>query len=794
MDSTTITTRPVVGTAKIAWICKLHDDIYRNQMITYAYDDISRRLADRTGHHANWFTFARWSSFTVGENLRLDKPSDAFETLMDRHAWLQPVRSPLAKLNHSMRTWSDAAMPRTLALGNRLVFHEIAHAVAAFLEWCDRDGRKRSNEEWCEYRQTIVGSSATELFPDCDIEWLRDGIEAYFLAMSESDPGAQSRLVLRGNVMLAAYEQWRLQPIVALALDPIAKNLVEFADSDMHSDNDGPRAVLKRARTPWAFRHRSALGQFAMERYQSFMTRHVMAWQGPITPDRTLLFGRGIPDWNGRAEAEALDSNDPNTRILEVFDRSGGTPEGRTADNWARFSDRMNFIVHLFRAGHDEQSLFEELSDRELRIVALDLSDENLDRLRAVGDPPADDLLATMTPPGAGDPRALIHRLIKDDYPTDKSWYGPGDIPAWVTASPERFRAGREFLRDYGLEIGAALFFASLPFSYTAARGAHVLTRTAELTTGRTSRRLAETGQLLMDLMAEGGMDSAADADAGVDTTIPLGPRTRNRASVEGVRLFHAVVRRMIDLDPKVNWDHRELGVPINQEDLIGTLVVFTVVVVDALAVLGIDFSRREMREARDDYIAYWLGVGALLGIDFTLLRHSAPTDPTALPLSLEELRLVGFAIFRRQAEPSLGGQTLTASLLEATTSAMPRRLKSYPAAAIRGFLGNQTADALAVPPAGSGRLIFSGVRVTTRLVSSRIPNGGRALASASTKALYKYWIKKNHGDFPVWRIEAAPAWGLKAARPPDLTPNDVDLVAAEQNEGGAAGPGDRAG
>ncbi len=782
MENVTTPRRVVIDTAEIEAICQLHDDLYRNQLITYAYDCISRRLAAATGGHANWFTFARWSSFTVGENLRTDKPSDAFLNLVNRKRLLRSLRTPLTQLNRKTRTWSDAAMPRTLALGNRLVFHEIAHAVVSFLEWCEATGEERSPDEWQDYRSSIVAAPATELFPACDIEWLRNGIESYFLAMSERDPVRQSRLVLRGNVMLAAYEQWRLQPIVALALDPIAKTLVRFADTDMHSDNEGPRAILRRAGTPWAFRHRSAAGQFAMERYQHFMTRHVMAWQGPLNSIGALSFGQGIPypsDGDGHVGLDD-DPNDPTTLILRVFDRSGGQVEGRTAQNWARFSDRMNFIVHLFRAGHDESDLFDAMSERELRIVGLDLSDGNLDRLRARGDRPADDLLAELIHNDGGDPRALVHRLIRDNMPKDRNWYGPGEVPEWVDASQDRLRKGRSFLCEYGAEIGAALFFASLPYSYTAAHGAHVLTRTAELTTGRTSRRLAETGQLLLDLMA-------SDPNG-----IPLGPGTLGRESVEGVRLFHAAVRRMIDTDPSVIWDAAELGVPINQEDLLGTLVVFTVVVVGALEKLGIDFGEPAMRDARDAYVEYWVAVGALLGIDFDRLRRT-DLDRAKPPLNFDELVLIGAAIFRRQGEPSLDGQTLTASLLEATQRAMPYGMKHYPAAAVRGLLGNETADALGVPPAGTGRFVFSGVRAGTRLFWSIGAQQRRELASETTRFLYQYWIDMNEGHFPAWRTAAVPEWGLRP-RSDLAAPVDIDLTAAEQKERGPAGSGNRPG
>ena len=219
-----------VDTAAIEEICQLDDDVYRNKWITHVYTVLSDRLKKLTGeNNATWFTFARWSSYTVGENLRFDQPSAAFQEFLDRHPPLGmwPVRQQLTRLQLDLRRLSDAAMPRTLAMGNRLVFHEIAYTVSAFLDWYEATGTP-TLDEWIVYRDTIKGEPESDLFPKCDINLFRDGIEAYFLASRERDERVKARLVLTGNVRLAAYEQWRLQPIVDIALDPMARHLVKF--------------------------------------------------------------------------------------------------------------------------------------------------------------------------------------------------------------------------------------------------------------------------------------------------------------------------------------------------------------------------------------------------------------------------------------------------------------------------------------------------------------------------------------------------------------------------------------
>jgi hypothetical protein len=449
----------------------------------------------------------------------------------------------------------------------------------------------------------------------------------------------------------------------------------------------------------------------------------------------------------------------------------------------------MSFIVNLFRAEQGDEHLFAPMPVREMRILDLNLSDNRLDHLRTIGDEPVDRLVrAAHERAPDSTPRELMDQLVAD--PDDHAT----DLPAW--ASPDQLRLGQQFLCEHGLELASALFYASLPYSYTAARGARVLTYTAELTGGRTARRLAETGQMLLDLMV---VDPDQD---------PLTPGTRAFASARGVRRAHALVRAKIKHDRDARWDEDELGVPINQEDLLGTLIVFTVVAVDALEKLGVDFSTDEAKAYREAYVHYWLVVGHHLGIRYDLLRGNL-LEPTDVPLDLEELRLVQSTIFRRQSEASLDGQTLEASLLAAVSKTMPPLMGGYPVAATRGLLGRERSDALGVPPAGPARMLFEAARLSTRLFSPRLPGQGLAwLSRFSTKALYQRWIDEHDGAFPQWRLDAVPHWGLHGRgtppAPPAPTPKPkpapkpdgpssttvVDLNAAEAEEHGAVGDG----
>ncbi len=266
------------------------------------------------------------------------------------------------------------------------------------------------------------------------------------------------------------------------------------------------------------------------------------------------------------------------------------------------------------------------------------------------------------------------------------------------------------------------------------------------------------------------------------DNPSPLQPGTRGAQSVRGVRLFHAAVRHMILHDNESPWSVERYGVPINQEDLVGTLVVFTVVVLDALDNLGIVTNSPANAQARDDYVHFWLAVGHLLGIDYSLLRRS-PSAPDEQPLTIEELRLVGETIFRRHARESADGQTLMASLLDVMQRQMRLPMtKNYPAALTRQLIGNTNADMLGVPPAGPVGMLIDLARPFLRVVAPHLQ--GRSLsklASMVTQRMYQQWIDAERGNRPPWRVDylQQKKWGL---RPPEYESPHLEAVArAEQ-------------
>ncbi|MCY0994860.1 oxygenase MpaB family protein [Nannocystis sp. ILAH1] len=202
------------------------------------------------------------------------------------------------------------------------------------------------------------------------------------------------------------------------------------------------------------------------------------------------------------------------------------------------------------------------------------------------------------------------------------------DWPAW--ADPDKVRLGERLFQRYGMQMTLAYFTWSLPCCYAWAKAAKVLTWTGGIDKN-VHRRIIETAQFVLDVMAEGGLEPKG-----------FGVRTAQK-----IRLLHATIRYHVGRDPK--WRASEWGTPANQEDHVATLLTLALVP-RVLTKLGMDFSRDE----EDAYFHCWRVIGHYLGI------HEA-----LLPRDLEDAEQLWEAIQQRQVRPSEDGVALTTALVE---------------------------------------------------------------------------------------------------------------------------------
>lgn len=186
------------------------------------------------------------------------------------------------------------------------------------------------------------------------------------------------------------------------------------------------------------------------------------------------------------------------------------------------------------------------------------------------------------------------------------------------------------------------------------------------------------------------------------------------------VRLMHATVRR--SLLRRQDWDTRAWGIPINQTDMAGTQLEFSVVYILGCMALGYRFTREE----REAVMHLWRYVGVIMGASDELLAHdfrsgvrqaciqtltnpTADADSRALAKALHELPL------RVAKTPT-----------ERTLAALVMR---YRVAVSRFTLGDEAVDDIGLPPAPLHPLlaIFSAGQFGLETMRKHIP-GANAL------------------------------------------------------------------
>ncbi|MCY1077821.1 oxygenase MpaB family protein [Archangium lansingense] len=299
---------------------------------------------------------------------------------------------------------------------------------------------------------------------------------------------------------------------------------------------------------------------------------------------------------------------------------------------------------------------------------------EWLDRMRSVGDPGVDALIAEHV--ATRGPESL-ELLLRDLFRTQRMPEADPLVRSYLEVLPrielvdrEVIARGQDLFGLYGPEVLMILGSYSLPLAYAAGHGVQVVYRSRRLK-DEPIRRLCDTAQMVVNVMQPGELE-----EGGVGWL-----------AARKVRLIHALVRRRVQLDAAHPW-RAEWGLPINQEDQAGTLLSFSIATLQGLRRMG----ARVTSEEADAYITAWSAVGRLLGV-----------DPSLLPPSEKEAALLALRIGARQVRPTPEGRQLTAQLLNSVQTLFP--VAGYATSLTHFFLqdtvfGKNVAEALDLPKA----------------------------------------------------------------------------------------------
>jgi hypothetical protein len=281
-------------------------------------------------------------------------------------------------------------------------------------------------------------------------------------------------------------------------------------------------------------------------------------------------------------------------------------------------------------------------------------------------------------------------------------WLAGSDAaPSWFDEA--RITSGQQFFDDWCLPISICLFCASMPKAYAANPGVQVLARMSQLSqSGNVGTRVSNTGRMLLDITALHGL---ADDGPG-------------RRRLRRVRLLHATSRALVAADPEPSPWPTEWGVPVCQEDQLGTLLSFSTTVLDAMRVLGISVSDLE----EESYLYLWSVVGWFLGVEDPE-RIQAPSSARALQERLEA------DLFEHTEE----GSRLLSLLLQDMRGTMPRFLAGVPVGLVYRLAGQRVADLMEVRPSRVWVSLVGGLAGLIRLLMA-LPGGRAALTYPSRR------------------------------------------------------------
>jgi hypothetical protein len=389
--------------------------VLRNLLISQGYHELSDGFARMLGpEDVTWFSFAAWSSKVVGQFIQNQELPELLRWWIEgsgsNDQRLQRLNSQLRSLHadptDAQRAALDAAvrcaindMRMYLAEGNTQVFAELAPAFGRFLNELG-DDRAPDALKLQRYLDTLqsgpiepdkvrVGAKTRQLELQArgGQSLLREAARHYYGAKFELDPKRRAERILLANATIGLHEQTRLQTYIARALDaPIGSMLVNATHDALAEriGNDvlGPRgyALVDRLLSP--------ITDHVQDVFHRFATELMMTLK---LPDGTVRLGRDLPAAPGQplfpeqlrtienaelgmmlaqydALAERSEEHDALRQLEDTAEQLLGKlgidrhiAIGTGADDWVLLSQRMRYILELFRSRQQNQRLLQPI-------------------------------------------------------------------------------------------------------------------------------------------------------------------------------------------------------------------------------------------------------------------------------------------------------------------------------------------------------------------------------------------------------------------------------------------------
>ena len=290
------------------------------------------------------------------------------------------------------------------------------------------------------------------------------------------------------------------------------------------------------------------------------------------------------------------------------------------------------------------------------------MTDVEWEELRLEEDPDSLAVIKAVMDSAGGNDMSRLHFLHEVDHVDDdglkplpedlpqavKDYFNDTSTPDWFAEYGDIEAARRRAIDIFDEDIVAfiiALLCKALPECYAGANGAEVLAYTGQL--GEPNY----TDPKMRDTLVRRVVETAVFVHNVNHESYWEGANHRAVRTIRKVRLFHSGIRLMIerhDAQGIRDWDFDKLGAPINQQDLVSTLMAFSLLSIRGVRRMGVKLST----EDEEALMLHWALVGHHLGIKESILRDF-----------IEDAGALWERTIETQFAPSEAGASLTGAL-----------------------------------------------------------------------------------------------------------------------------------
>ncbi len=232
--------------------------------------------------------------------------------------------------------------------------------------------------------------------------------------------------------------------------------------------------------------------------------------------------------------------------------------------------------------------------------------------------------------------------------------------PVWF--NQKQLQNGQRLFKQYALEIMTLLGAMSLPYCYAASPGNKALYLSDKMRKAP-GKRLMDTASFVTAVLSQGSLEAGG-----------LG-----NVHINKVRLIHALSRYYLKKQPTWNmaW-----GLPINQEDMAGTNLAFSYVILLGMQQSGFVLSEK----GKEDFLFVWRYIGYQLSIQEDLL-----------PASFKEAGYLANMIKKRNFKKTEEGIQLTSELLSYYKLTVPFSQAALITSQVRMYLGDEVSGYIGI-------------------------------------------------------------------------------------------------